>query len=94
MLDQALLSPTSSCRYQIQQLIPTHQVKKLAERLRMRATILAKQQPRQREHILEARDALILAHMLPPRHEAGPAPGAMEAASRWAHNPMPALVLF
>jgi ribonuclease HI len=61
MLDQALLSLTSSYRYQIQQLITTHQVKKLAERLRMRATILAKQQPRQREPILEARDALILA---------------------------------
>lgn len=60
ILDQALLNPTSSHRHQIQQLIPTHNVEKLVERLRKRATILAKQQPYQRQLILEARDALIL----------------------------------
>ncbi|SDZ15853.1 Reverse transcriptase-like [Nitrosomonas sp. Nm33] len=60
ILDQALLNPTSSHRHQIQQLIPTHHVEKLVERLRKRAIILSKQQPYQRHSILEARDALIL----------------------------------
>lgn len=61
VLDQALLNPTSSHRHQVQQLTTAHNVKKLAERLRKRATILAKQQRRQRQLILEARDTLILA---------------------------------